>query len=63
MLVSVSRWKCSGTAIDNIGLLEKNGFGLTRRMEKNMEINGKWIDSLIYEKMNDNNGREQKQSR
>lgn len=43
----------AGTAPDNIGsqrVLEKNGFALVKRIEKDIEVNGKWIDSLIFEK-------------
>lgn len=45
----------AGTSLDNIGsqrVLEKNGFVITRKIEKHIEINGKWIDSLIFVKMN-----------
>ncbi|MCG8502227.1 MAG: GNAT family N-acetyltransferase [Firmicutes bacterium] len=44
--------------MENIGLqrvLEKNGFVLTGRIEEYIEINGKWIDSLIFVKMDNSN--------
>lgn len=43
----------AGTAPDNIGsrrVLEKNGFVLVKKVKKDIEVNGKWIDSLIFEK-------------
>ena len=43
----------AGTALDNIGsrrVLEKNGFVLVRKIERYIEVNGKWIDSLLFEK-------------
>ncbi len=46
----------AGTSPDNIGsqrVLEKNGFVPTRRIEKDVNINGTWIDSLLYEKVHD----------
>lgn len=43
----------AGTSTKNIGsikILEKNGFVLIKKIEKYIKINGKWIDSLEYEK-------------
>lgn len=48
----------AGTSPENIGsqkVLIKNGFILTKRIERDVNVNGKWVDSLIFEKMNDNN--------
>lgn len=47
----------AGTSPDNIAsqrVLEKNGFVLIKIIEKDVEVNGKWIDSLMFEKMIDN---------
>ncbi|WP_019849182.1 GNAT family N-acetyltransferase [Desulfitobacterium sp. PCE1] len=44
----------AGTSPDNIGsqrVLEKNGFLMTKRIEKDMDVNGEWVDSLIFEKI------------
>lgn len=48
----------AGTSPDNIGsqrVLEKNGFVFTNRIENYIKVNGKWMDSLIYEKINNEN--------
>ena len=45
----------AGTSPENIGsrkILEKNNFILVDKIKRDIEINGVWIDSFIYEKCN-----------
>jgi len=41
----------AGASVDNVAsqrVLEKNGFLFVEKMERYLEVNGKWVDSLKY---------------